>query len=670
MERNCRFRKIMKQNCWKFLQEKDLEMRSLVSRKFCSLLSGMGCTLAYSTLAFAADAPTADLALSFRPTQQDVPYELVEKADYAACKVEVERQGKNSGWVVFGPEGQVLRRFWDTNGDNVVDQWRYYDRGYEVYRDVDSNFNNKVDQSRWMNIAGTRWAVDTNEDGKMDHWKMISAEEASREAILAMAKNDPKRLSLVLLSAEEMKQLGIADDLSQKIQAEIKNIAETMRARMSQSKIINGSTEWLRFDSSMLMPYVIPADEGKANQDLIVYENVMAIVETAGETGFVQMGELVQVGQAWKLTQIPAPIEGDELQMTEGGVLMQPSMSAAAPGMTAQSEITPEMRQLLTTLQELDGNAPTPQSSAAELARYNSQRVDVLRKLLAASSTEEERTQWLTQMIDGLAAAVQTGKYAEGVRQLATIEADLRKQRPNSDLIPYTAYRRLLAEYTIKLQSAPAENAEREEMQNWWLDQLKGFVTSYPKSEDAADALLQLAITEEFSGKTEEAQKWYTSLATDHAKSDAGKRAQGALRRLGLEGKSLALKGTGLDGKPVDLGAYRGKAVLVIFWATWCQPCTEDLPQIKALYDKYRSKGFEIVGVNLDTQKEAIMPYINQHGNRWAHIAEPAGLEGQFAVDYGIISVPTMFLVNQQGQVVSNATSVDDLKEQLPVLLP
>ncbi|HCS52644.1 MAG TPA: thioredoxin, partial [Planctomycetaceae bacterium] len=316
------------------------------------------------------------------------------------------------------------------------------------------------------------------------------------------------------------------------------------------------------------------------------------------------------------------------------------------------------------------GNAPTPQSSAAELARYNSQRVDVLRKLLAASSTEEERTQWLTQMIDGLAAAVQTGKYAEGVRQLATIEADLRKQRPNSDLIPYTAYRRLLAEYTIKLQSAPAENAEREEMQNWWLDQLKGFVTSYPKSEDAADALLQLAITEEFSGKTEEAQKWYTSLATDHAKSDAGKRAQGALRRLGLEGKSLALKGTGLDGKPVDLGAYRGKAVLVIFWATWCQPCTEDLPQIKALYDKYRSKGFEIVGVNLDTQKEAIMPYINQHGNRWAHIAEPAGLEGQLAVDYGIISVPTMFLVNQQGQVVSNATSVDDLKEQLPVLLP
>ncbi|TWT63804.1 thioredoxin-like domain-containing protein [Rubinisphaera italica] len=645
-------------------------MRSLVSRNICSFISGMGCTLACSTMAFAADAPTADLALSFRPTQQDVPYELVEKADYAACKVEVERQGKNSGWVVFGPEGQVLRRFWDTNGDNVVDQWRYYDRGYEVYRDVDSNFNNKVDQSRWMNIAGTRWAVDTDEDGKMDHWKMISAEEASREAILAMAKNDPNRLTLVLLSSDEMKKLGIADDLSQKIQTETKNTAETMRARVSQSKIINNTTEWLRFDSSMLMPYVIPADEGKANQDLVVYENVMAIVETAGETGFVQMGELVQVGQAWKLTQIPAPIEGAELQMTEGGILMQPSMSAAAPGMTAQSEITPEMRQLLTTLQELDGNAPTPQSSAAELARYNSQRVDVLRKLLAASSTEEERKQWLTQMIDGLAAAVQTGKYAEGVRQLATIETDLRKQRPNSELIPYTAYRRLLAEYTIKLQSAPAENEEREEMQNWWLAQLKGFVTSYPKSEDAADALLQLAITEEFSGKTEEAQKWYTSLATDHAATDAGKRAQGALRRLSLEGKSLALKGTGLDGKPVDLGAYRGKAVLVIFWATWCQPCTEDLPQIKALYDKYRAKGFEIVGVNLDTQKEAIAPYINQHGNRWAHIAEPEGLEGQLAVDYGIISVPTMFLVNQQGQVVSNATSVDDLKEQLPVLLP
>ncbi|MCA8983235.1 MAG: redoxin domain-containing protein [Planctomycetaceae bacterium] len=632
-------------------------------------LAGLG-LLALLPPAIAAENPSPELALSFRPVQADVEYERVDKADYAKCKVEVERQGKASGWIVFGPEGQILRRFWDTNGDNVVDQWRYYDRGYEVYRDVDSNFNNKVDQSRWMNTAGTRWGLDTNEDGKIDEWKVISAEEATREAILAMATGDARRLTLVLVNADDLARLGLTPELSKTMLANVANVPETMRTRLSQSKTIRQGTKWIRFDSSMLMPYAIPADEGKATQDLHLYENVMAIVETGEQTGFVQIGEMIRVGDVWKLTQIPAPIDGDTLQITDGGVLMQPTMASANPAMAGTSDISPEVRQLLTNLQDLDGKAPTPQASSAELAQYNSRRVDILRGLLAASKTEEERTQWLTQMIDGLAAAVQTGKYAEGVRQLASIENDLKKQRPTSDLIPYTAYRRLLAEYTVKLQSSITDNTERETMQAWWLEQLQEFVTTYPKANDASDALLQLAITEEFSGQADNAQKWYTQLATAHASTEAGARAQGALKRMTLEGKPFSLKGNGLDGKPIDVASYRGKVVLVIFWATWCQPCTEDLPQIRAMYDQYRAKGFEIVGVNLDTQRELVAPYIAQHGNNWAHIAQNAGLEGNVAVEFGIISVPTMFLVDQKGVVVNNSAAVEDLKETLPKLLP
>ncbi len=621
-------------------------------------------------LPVSAETPSPELALSFRPVQADVEYERVDKADFAKCKVEVERQGKASGWVVYGPEGQILRRFWDTNEDNVVDQWRYYNQGYEVYRDVDSNFNNKVDQSRWLNTGGTRWGLDKNEDGKIDEWKVISAEEATREAILAMAAGDARRLSLVLINESDLNKLGITGELAKKLLGNVANVSETMRERLSQSKTIRQGTQWIRFDSSMLMPYVIPEDEGKAKQDLFVYENVMAIVETGGQTGFVQVGEMIRVGETWKLTQIPAPIDGDTLQITEGGVLMEPVMAANTASMSAGGDISPEVRQLLANLQELDNKAPTPQSTAAELAQYNTRRVDILRGLLAASQTEEERVQWLTQMIDGCAAAVQTGKYPEGARQLASIENDLKKQRPNSELIPYTAYRRLLAEYTVKLQASISDNAEREKTQAWWLEQLQAFVSNYPKAEDSSDALLQLAITEEFSGEEDKAKKWYTQLATSHPQSDAGARAKGALKRLSIEGKPISLKGTGLDGRPIDLASYQGKVVLVLFWATWCQPCTEDLPQIRAIYEQYRAKGFEIVGVNLDTQKELIGPYISQHGNRWPHVAQNEGLEGNIALDFGIISVPTMFLVDKSGKVVSASTAVEDLKEQLPKLLP
>lgn len=629
------------------------------------------CLLLSSAALEAADTPSAELALTFRPMQQDVEYEKVDKADYGQCKVEVERVGKASGWVVYGVDGQILRRFWDTNADNVVDQWRYYDRGYEVYRDMDTNFNNKVDQSRWMNIAGTRWGLDTNEDGRLDQWKMISAEEASREAVMAMVTQDVARLNRVLVNSQDMSSLGLNDEVKERMTQDLKDVAQTMKSRVAGSSVIKPGAEWVRFDSSMLMPYAIPTDEGKANKDLLVYENVMAIVEAGEEPGFVQIGEMLQIGDVWKLTQIPAPIEGQTMEITDGGALMQPMMvSSGDPTEMAESEVTPKMRELLTELQKLDENAPNPTSTAADLARYNSRRVDILRGLLAEAKTELAREQWLTQMIDGLAAAVQTGKYSEGVQQLTAIENDLRQQRPNSPLIPYTAYRRLLADYTVRLQNAPTDNTAREQLQTWWLEQLKSFVSSYPKSEDAADALLQLAITEEFGGKLEDAKKWYANLVRDHGKTDAGQRAQGALRRIELIGKPLTISGKGLDGNPINLSAYRGKAVLVIFWATWCQPCTEDLPQIRALYDQYRAKGFEIVGINLDTQTSAIAPYIAQHGNKWPHIAEPDGLEGRLAIDYGIISVPTMFLTDKQGNVVSNSTSVEDLKEELPQLLP
>ena len=74
----------------------------------------------------AADAPSVELALTFKPIQTDIEIESPEKSEYGRCKVEVEQSKKSSGWIVYGPNGQVLRRFVDTNGDNVVDQWRYF----------------------------------------------------------------------------------------------------------------------------------------------------------------------------------------------------------------------------------------------------------------------------------------------------------------------------------------------------------------------------------------------------------------------------------------------------------------------------------------------------------------------------------------------------------------
>ncbi len=610
----------------------------------------------------AADAPAVKDTMAYRPVQKDVEYETPTADEYSKCNVKVERSGKNSGWVVTGPAGQPVRRFIDTNGDNYVDQWRYYNHGLEVYRDIDSDFNNKVDQSRWLNTGGSRWGVDQNEDGRIDSWKTLSAEEATRVAIYALVQKDTRLLQTVMLGKDDIAALGISKEYSGKLLAATGQLDSKIRSVSSSSPAVTSETKWMRFDSSM--PSVIPADAGTAKTDLMVYENAMAIVETRGKTELLQVGEMVRVGDVWKLTQVPRTLEDN--QVTEGGILMQPSLAANTAGALV-GDITPEIQKLLEELQKLDQNSPSPTAGRDALARYNKSRTEILEKLVEASHTDEERDQWRRQLIDGLTAAVQTGEFPEGINQLQSIERDMIRNELDSDLLPYVFYRRMLAEYTKDLRLATAE--KRADVQKTWHKNLDTFVTRWPDAEDVPEAMQHLAIGQEFGGEIDEARKWYQTLARKHSSTTAGIRAAGALRRLDIVGKPLTLSAAGLSGGSVDVSRYRGKVVLLFFWSTWCQPCTEDLPRMRAIYNENRSRGFEIVGVNLDTTIDPVRPFLAEHDVPWPQIFEPGGLESDPAKQFGIISLPTMFLTDKTGKVTHRNVSVDDLKTLLPELL-
>ncbi|MBW3540197.1 MAG: redoxin domain-containing protein [Planctomycetes bacterium] len=613
----------------------------------------------------AADPPSPALALSFRPVQKDVEYDTPARGDFEKCTVRVEREGKRSGWVVLSPEGLALRRFVDTNGDNVVDHWRYYQGGLEVYRDLDSDFNNKVDQSRWLNTAGSRWALDANEDGRIDGWKVLSAQEAGREAVRALVTGDVALLRTLLVSADDVKALGLEAELAKKVMQSVSEPEKKLKAARSDTKTVAAETQWMRFDAGA--PSVVPADDGKADRDLYVYENAIAIVETKNQPGLIQLGELVRVGDVWKLTQVPQPL-GESTEVAAGGLLMQPPIATVPTAATTDS-LSPEAQKLLAELQELDKNSPSAAADAEALGRYNAKRADLLQQLVAVSRSEAEREQWTRQMVDGLAAAVQTGGYPAGLKRLETIEADLARASGRSDLAAYVKYRRMLSRYSLDLQSAAASTEERQKLQEAWLAQLEAFAKEHPQAEDVPAAMFQLAMAQEFAGNLKEARRWYDALVDKHAASDAGRRASGAIRRIDLEGKPLEYSGPGLKGGAVDLKSFRGKVLLVRFWSTWCKPCTEDLPQIRALYQQYRADGFEIVDVNLDTTTEPVADFMAKHGITWPQIHEPGGLESRPGKAFGIVSLPTMFLIGRDGKVVSRSTSVAALKEKLPELL-
>jgi thiol-disulfide isomerase/thioredoxin len=143
-------------------------------------------------------------------------------------------------------------------------------------------------------------------------------------------------------------------------------------------------------------------------------------------------------------------------------------------------------------------------------------------------------------------------------------------------------------------------------------------------------------------------------------------------RRLGLPGNPIEVKGTTIAGEPFDVTQYKGKVVLVDFWATWCGPCLAEMPHIKQVYADYHDKGFEIVGVSLDYKKEALEEYVKSEKIAWVqlfHESEDAADANPVAKYYGINGIPTAILVNREGNVVSVQALGETLDSELEKLL-
>jgi thiol-disulfide isomerase/thioredoxin len=184
--------------------------------------------------------------------------------------------------------------------------------------------------------------------------------------------------------------------------------------------------------------------------------------------------------------------------------------------------------------------------------------------------------------------------------------------------------------------------------------------------------------------KYEEAAKIYQAFEQAFKRSGepelgeaAAEIAAKAATRLGWVGKEAEVAESRRDGQKFDLSEYKGKVVLVDFWATWCGPCIAELPNVIENYEKYHDRGFEVVGISLDVDKEQLDEFLAKKSLSWPtlwseEIADKIGdnpYDHPLAKKYGVDALPSTVLVDQQGKVVALGVSGKRLGDKLAELL-
>ncbi len=606
----------------------------------------------------ASAAPSVADALKLQPLQnKDVDCDRPSGDALADLSVEPIKEGDIAGWKVASSSGKLYRRFIDTNGDNKLDQWCYYKDGVEIYRDIDGDFNGKADQYRWMGPSGIRWGLDRNEDGDIDAWKVISPEEVSAEVVAAIRDGDKNRFARLLITAAELKDLGMNEERQKMVLDKLKDAETRFENAVRKNKDLAAGAQWIHFGGNR--PSVVPQGNEGMTKDVYLYDNVGAVIQRGDDHAQIMIGTLVQVDQGWRLLDVPESLGGaSDSSMFMSAGLRNDDDGSAVEGMSAQ------VRELVTQLNTLDEQYAAATTDRQRTALHN-QRADLLQKLINISK-DNEREAWIRQFADLISAAAQTGGYNEGVDRLNKLVEELKDQRANADTLAYVIFRTMSAEYAIEVTTPDADFAK---IQDAWLKKLEAFVSTYPKSPDAAEAVLQLAIAKEFAGDEKEAIVWYGRISSEFASSPIAAKAIGAKRRLESVGKSIQIEGATLDGRSASLSQLQGKVVLVHYWATWCEPCKKDMDLLKSLQAKYARNGFALLGVNLDSVKEDAEQFLKTNRLPWPQLHEPGGLDSRLANELGILSLPTMILLDERGKVVNRSIHSRELDDELAKLI-
>ena len=169
----------------------------------------------------------------------------------------------------------------------------------------------------------------------------------------------------------------------------------------------------------------------------------------------------------------------------------------------------------------------------------------------------------------------------------------------------------------------------------------------------------------------DEVQAFYDNLTDRVKKSAPGvalKQKMEDMQQVNISGMAPNFELTTPDGKKLSLYDLRGHIVLLDFWASWCGPCLAEVPNLKAIYEKYHGKGLEILGVSLDEKEAAWKGAIERKGLTWQHVSSLKGWKCPVAQRFKVTGIPRMYIIDAQGKIIAQDLRGEKLAEKMDEL--
>jgi thiol-disulfide isomerase/thioredoxin len=189
----------------------------------------------------------------------------------------------------------------------------------------------------------------------------------------------------------------------------------------------------------------------------------------------------------------------------------------------------------------------------------------------------------------------------------------------------------------------------------------------------AQTLLMEATLYAQVIGDTKKADTLINQLKTDYSgtkiamaieKDEAREAAEAKMRASLVPGIQFPdFNEEDVSGKPLSLANYHGKVVLVDFWATWCMPCRMELPNVIAAYQKYHNKGFEVVGISLDTTQKNLLDFTTENNMPWPQYFDGHGWDNKLVQKYGIEAIPATFLLDGNGKIIGENLRGEELDD-------